>query len=214
MGDKKEGKSSQYFQTIARHFFEHRGAPFFLSSKELDLIAQWEKIGIPLRVVLEGMKKSLETSLFGIRKKGKIFSLSYCDYQVLKAFQQYRDRQVGKGERVKEREEKKKKAQAEVGRFLKTMPSQLFYLIDVYSRAQRVLSGKDVEEEELERLEGKIEELLFSRTTDQEKERVKKEVRREYGSRNEEDLAPIQKIKLVKFLREEYKIPYISLFYY
>jgi len=214
MINKGEGKRCHYFQTIARHFFEHRGAPFFLSSKELDLLARWEKMGIPLRVVLEGMRRSMEASRFGSKKRKKIFSLSYCDSQVLKAFQQYKDRKVGKSERIKEREEKKKKVKAEVDRFLKTVPSRVIYLRDIYSQARMVLSRKDFLEEELERLEEEIEELLFLRASDQEKERVKNELRREYGNTNEEDLASIWKIKLVKFLREEYKIPYISLFFY
>lgn len=52
---------SKYFQSIALHFFKHRGAPFFLSSKELDYIAGWEKMGIPLHVVLEGIERSFES---------------------------------------------------------------------------------------------------------------------------------------------------------
>lgn len=214
MSGKGEERRSQYFQTIARYFFEHRGAPFFLSSKELDLIAHWEKLGIPLRVVLEGMRRSFEGDKLRSKTKGKIFSLSYCDSQVLKAFQQYRERRVGKGEMVKERETKKKKAKAEVDRFLKTMPSRVIYLRDIYSQARRILSRKDFQEEELERLEEEIEELLFLRASDQEKERVKNEVRNEYGARGDEELTSIWRIKLIKLLREDNKIPYLSLFYY
>lgn len=214
MARKGDDKKSQYYQTIARHFFKHRGAPFFLSSKELDLIASWENMRIPLGVVLEGMRRSFQDSRLGQKRKGKILSLSFCDFQVLKAFEQYRERKVGKWEIVQEREEKKTRAKAEVERFLKALPSRLVFLRDIYSQAQTLLSKKDFEEEDLERLEDEIEELLSEKATDQEREKVRDEVCKEYEIKNEEDLSSIWKIKLVKFLREKYKIPYVSLFYY
>ncbi len=214
MTKKGNDKKSQYYQTIARHFFKHRGAPFFLSSKELDLIARWENMRIPLGVILEGMRRSLQDSRLGQKKKGKILSLSYCDFQVLKAFEQFKDRKVGKGEIVKEREVKKTRAKAEIERFLEALPSHLVFLRGAYSRARTLLSKKDFEEEELECLEEEIEELLSEKAADQEKKRVRDEVCKEYATKNDEELASILKIKLVKFLREKYKIPYVSLFYY
>ncbi len=77
-----------------------------------------------------------------------------------------------------------------------------------------MLSKSDFEEEELECLEEEIEELLSEKAADQEKKRVRDEVCKEYATKNDEELASILKIKLVKFLREKYKIPYVSLFYY
>ena len=205
---------SKYFQSIALHFFKHRGAPFFLSSKELDYIARWEKMEIPLHAVLEGIERSFESYRRKPGRKAKIQSLAFCDLQVLKAFEQERERKVGHKKRIVERHEKRDRARAEVERFLAKIPQQIGYLKEAYSLARKVLSKSHFDEEELERIEGKIEELLWKNSLDEEKERVKSGVLKDYEFKQEEEFERIFKIKLVKVLRDKYKIPYISLFYY
>lgn len=205
---------SRYFQSIARYFFKQRGAPFFLSSRELGCISGWETKEIPLPVVLEGIKIFFDNARKKTERKVKIKSLVFCDYHVLRAFEQYRDKKVGYKKRVKEREEKTEKAKAEVRRFQKTIPSQIRYLREAYSRAQEVLSQSHLDEEELEQIEDEIEELLWENSPDEEKNRIRREVIEEYKSQKEEEFLRIFKIKLVKFLRAKYKIPHISLFYY
>ena len=205
---------SKYFQSIALHFFKHRGAPFFLSSKELDYIARWEKMGIPLHVVLEGIERSFESYRRKPGRKTKIQSLAFCDLQVLKAFELDRERKVGHKKRIVERHEKRDRAKTEVERFLAKIPHQISYLKEAYSLAQKLLSQSHFDEEELERIEGKIEELLWKNSVDEEKERVKSGVLKDYEFKQEEEFERIFKIKLVKVLRDKYKIPYISLFYY
>lgn len=214
MGLAKDTKRSQYFQTIARHFFRYRGAPFFLSSQDLDLIARWERMKIPLRTVLEGMRKAFEKSPSKRRDKSKIFSLAFCQHQVLQAFEQYKERRVGKEELLPEKEEKRKKAKDKVETFLKDIPPRMNSLRDVYSRALVVLSGENPDEEELERLEEEIESLLLENSTDKEVDEVKRKTRREHDFTSVEEFFSIWRMKLVKRLRERYKIPYISLFYY
>jgi len=210
----KNNNKSQYFQTIARHFFKWRGAPFFLSSKELDLIVRWGKMGIPLRVVLEGIRKSFENSRPKRGKKGKIFSLLFCNFQVLKAFEQYKERRVGERGMMLGREKKREKAKAEIEKFLGFIPPRVSFLRENYFLAKKKLSRRDLKEEELERLEEEIEEILFKNSPNEEKEKVRSEVKREYEFRNEAEFSSVWKIKLVKLLREKYKIPYISIFYY
>jgi hypothetical protein len=205
---------SKYFQSIALHFFKHRGAPFFLSSKDLDYIGRWEKMGIPLHVVLEGIERSFEVYRRKPGKKAKIHSLAFCDLQVLNAFEQARERRVGHKKRIVERHEKRDRAKAEVERFLAEIPGHINYLKENYSLAQKVLSQGHLDEEELERIEGKIEELLWKNSADEEKERVKGEVLKDYEFKKEDEFERVFKIKLVKVLRDKYKIPYISLYYY
>jgi len=205
---------SKYYQSIALHFFRRRGAPFFLSSKELDYIARWEEMEIPLHVVLEGIERSIEIYKRKPGRKAKIQSLAFCDLQVLKAFEQDRERKVGHKKRIVERHEKRDRAKAEVERFLEKIPQQTSYLQEAYSLAQKVLSQSHFDEEKLERIEGKIEELLWKNSLDEEKERVKRRIAKDYKSKEEEEFERIFKIKLVKVLRDKYKIPYISLFYY
>ena len=210
----KDEDRSQYFQSIARHFLKSRGAPFFLSSKELDLIETWEKMKIPLQVVLEGIDRAIDKNRLKRVRKRKILSLAFCNLQVLKAFEQFRDRRVGAKIKVVGEEEKREKAKAEVARFLDNIPCEIDYLREVFSQVLRLLSLKNVNEEELEQREREIETLLFEKSLNTEKEEVKKKILAEYEFAEEEELQRIFKLRLLKHLREMYKIPYVSLYYY
>jgi len=211
---RKNEQRSEYFQSIARYFFKQRGAPFFLSSTELNLVEKWEKMEIPLFVVLEGIKRAFDNYIRKPGRKTKIQTLAYCENQVLNAFDQYRDRRVGGERERKGRIEKRNRARAEIKKFLDTLPGQIGYLKDAYSRAQRLLSHRHVDEEELERIEGEVEGLIWEHSSEEERERVKTDVRAEYKIKEKEEFLRILRMKLVKALRDRYKIPYISLFYY
>jgi hypothetical protein len=211
---KKNKDRSEYFQSIARYFFRQRGAPFFLSSRELELVAKWEKMEIPLPVVLEGIKRAFESYMRKPGKKTRIQTLAFCERQVFKAFDQHRERRVGSERNRVERTEKRKRAKAEIKSFLGNLPEQIGYLREAYSSAQRLLSRSLVQEEKLEQIEGEVEELIRKHSSTEEKDRVKKDVYSEYKVADDEEFSKIFKIKLVKAVRERYKIPYISLFYY
>jgi hypothetical protein len=210
----KNEKRSRYFQSISRHFLKLRGAPFFLSSKELDLIETWEKMKIPLPVVLEGIDRAFEKERLKRVRRRTILSLGFCNLQVLKAFEQFRDRRVGTRNKVVGKEEKKKKAKAEVKRFLENIPSEIDYLRESFSQVLRLLSLKYIDEEELEQKEREIEVLLFEKSSSPEKEEVKGKILAEYEFVEEEEFQRIFKLRLLKHLRERYKIPYVSLYYY
>jgi len=171
-------------------------------------------MGIPLHVVLEGVERSFEIHKRKTGRKAKIQSLAFCDIQVIKAFEQERERKVGHKKRIVERRAKRDRAKVEVERFLGKIPPQISYLKEAYSLAQKELSQSHFDEEELERIEDKIEELLWRNSLDEEKKRVKKRVAKDYEFKEKEEFERIFKIKLVKVLRDKYKIPYISLFYY
>lgn len=211
---RKDQDRSEYFQSIARYFFKQRGAPFFLSSRELELVSKWENSQIPLPVVLEGIKRAFETYKRKSGTKSRIQTLSFCEHQVLDAFGRYRERRVGSERMRIERKEKRKLAKAEIKTFLEDLPEQVGYLREAYSRAQRLLSRSSVEEEKLEQIEGEVEELIRENSSIEEKERIKKSVYSEYNVADNEEFSRIFKIKLVKTIRDRYKIPYISLFYY
>jgi len=210
---RKEKARNRYFQEIAHEFLKSRGAPFFLSSKDLDLIAAWEKTGIPLRVVLEGLKRTFEDDKVKPGARRKILSLAFCKHQVLRAFEQHRERKVGAPTKGKERDKKQKKIKDEIQKFLRDIPPALSYLNDIYTRALKVLSRGKVAEEELERLEEEIEELLLKNCPQEEKKRLEKEILTKHPHR-EEEIFSIYKTRMVKFLRKTYKIPYISFYYY
>lgn len=210
----KDQKRIEYFQSIARYFLKLRGAPLFLSSRELDLVARWEEMGIPLPVVLEGIEKSFASYRKQGGRKQKIQSMAYCTHHVLRAYEQYRDRKVGSRKKKVERDEKRKRAKAEVRRFLLSLPFQVNYLKESYSRAQNLLWRRPVNEEELERIEEEVEELIWKNSPEDEKEAAKEELWTEHKFKNQDEFQQAFKIKLVKVLRDKYKIPYISLFYY
>lgn len=164
-------------------------------------------MSIPLHVVLEGMSMAFEGYRPGKKQRGKVFSLSFCQHSVARAFEQYKERRVGKRKTPSHWEEKRRKARTEVKKFLKTLPAEAGFLKEAYSRAYELLSQTPVEEEELERLEEKIEGLLF-RSFPFEKPKDEQDAKDETGPTS------FQKIEWVKRIREKYRIPYISLFYY
>lgn len=170
-------------------------------------------MGIPLRVVLEGMRRAFGNYGSKPHKKEKVISLSYCHNQVVKAFEQHRERRVGKGGIASDREKKREMVRTEVKRFLKAHPSEISFLEDVYSQAYELLSRGHLEEDELERLDDEVERLLLENFP--EETEGKRPVSDGEGGegRSDQQLA-VWNLKRVKQWREKYRIPYISLFYY
>jgi hypothetical protein len=205
---------SRYFQTIAREFLERRGAPFFLSSKDVALVAGWERRGIPLQTVLEGIKRSFSSGRGKPRPRSKVQTLAYCEPEVLRAFAQHRERRVGRTHKVNARLQKAAKLRTEVQRFLDGLPSQVACLRPLFEQARELLSLAEVEEEKLETLEEEVEERLFCGSPVEFRQRLADEIRSESGGRKKDELESILRTKVIKCLRDEHMIPYLSLFYY
>lgn len=206
-------KRSRYFQEIARAFFDLRGAPFVLSSKDQMTIATWEEEGVPLTIVLEGLRRAFD----GYRKQnpeGKMPALSFCHHEVMKAFEEYRERRVGRARKVVSREEKRKRVWAEVERFRRELPSRWNHLQPILDEALRLLSGPAVVEEELERLEEKLEAVLLEQAPEEEKVEVRRWVLAELSGRRQAGFEQAYSIRLVKSLRQKLKIPHFPLYYY
>ena len=53
---------SEYYRRIAKEFLQRRGAPFFLSPRDMAVIAGWEARRVPLAAVLEGIDRAFERS--------------------------------------------------------------------------------------------------------------------------------------------------------
>lgn len=207
-------EQSLYFQKIARHFLAWRGAPFFLSAKDLALISAWEEAGCPLPVVLEGIDKAFENHRLRQPKADKILSLSFCDRQVSKAFEQYRDRKVGGGRTVTSRQDKRRRLQAEIKKFLARLPSEALFLEAIFHEALEKLAGPDFADEELEDLDEKVDGRLLAMADQDDMDKVKKEILAEGRRLAGDELARVRDIKLVRRLRERLRIPHLSLFYY
>ncbi len=205
---------SRYFQTIARAFLERRGAPFFLSSKDVALVAGWERMGIPLQMVLEGIERSFSSGQRKPQPRSKVQTLAYCEPEVLRAFAQHRERRVGRTHKVNARLRKAAKLRTEVQRFLDRLPSQVAYLRPLFEQARELLSLAEVEEEKLETLEEEVEERLFCGSPLEFRQRLADEIRSESGVRKKDELESILRTKVIKCLRDEHMIPHLSLFYY
>ncbi|MBE0460840.1 MAG: hypothetical protein IBX60_04315 [Candidatus Aminicenantes bacterium] len=207
-------KKSQYFQTIARYYMELRGAPFFLSPKEMDLVDRWERKGIPLRVAIEGIKNAFDVRQKVSRSKKSIFSLSFSHPHVMKSFALYQERKVGGRSKPVMAETQRSKIMEAVKGFLNALPIQVAYLKQVYIQVRNILSKEDLDEKELEELEERIEGLIVQNADEEVMKCMKKEVKVEYELESGDEFNRILRIKLVKHTREKYKIPYVSSFYY
>lgn len=209
---RRQKEQDRYFQTVARRYYQLRGAPFFLSPRELILIESWNEYGIPLPVVLEGMKMAYESYRSRPHKKGKTFSLAFCHDHVVKSFSQHKERKVGKRGKILDQPDKSEKVRVECERFLQNIPTQAVYLKEIFIRILDEFSEGKTDENRLEQFEEEIEALIVENADAEEKEEVRGEIRVEWSGREEWDR--IYQLSLIKRVRERNKVPYVSPFYY
>jgi hypothetical protein len=79
-----------YFEAIEAAFNRRRGAPHLLSPRDWSLVGTWQREGVPLRIVLQGIENCFDA--FERRGPGprRINSLSYCRQEVLSLHDLYR----------------------------------------------------------------------------------------------------------------------------
>jgi hypothetical protein len=210
----KDGKARQvYYQTIARYLFELRGAPFFLSPREMEALGRWEERGIPLEAVLDGLKLAYER----FRKKPggrKKLTLVFCEPQVLQSFDQHQERRVGTRRNVFSQDEKLSRLRQVITEFLDGFPEEIDCLNDLFIHVAAELAKGDCDEERLELYDQQVEKLLLDFASRSEKETVAAELMAEHPVQDREELERLVRIKLLKNFRDRYKIPHLSLFYY
>ena len=204
---------SEYYQTIAREFFRRRGAPFFLSPKDIALIAHWEKMKAPLDTVLEGMEMAFENFRKGGRS-AKILTIGFCEVQVMKAFGRHAERKAGGARKIVHRDEKRKKLILEIERFLGAAPPGFVDLKPSFERALVLVRTVGAGEEELERIDDRVDEALRRGASPEEKEALRRETVAEFAGKRGLDLDEVVRTRLAKALRDRHKVPYVSLFYY
>ncbi len=210
---RSDEETSRYFQAVTRIFLEHRGAPFFLSAREVENIKEWKNIGIPLQIVREGIEDCFVTQGRRPGRKNKISSLAFCHPFVLRGYKAYKERKVGGKRKPVCRENKRKKLKKAVEGFLAICPDSLPDIRQVFSRALNLITqGSD--EELFEDLESEAEALVSGMVSEAERELIRKEVMAEFGDRNAQERERIQDLKLIKHVREKYAIPHISLYYF
>jgi uncharacterized protein (UPF0335 family) len=83
----------------------------------------------------------------------------------------------------------------------------------MFSGVKKMLS-QGIDEGSLEQIEEKVERLLIRIAPDSEKTEIRNEVKEEYTDKKEQEHARIFELKIIKHMRDRYKIPHISLYYY
>ncbi|MEW5767607.1 MAG: hypothetical protein AB1797_08290 [bacterium] len=90
-----------YLKEVEDYFVKQKGRGLILSPNDLMLIKGWQEKGLPLEVVLKGIKRTFENLKDGARR---ITGLSYCQPEILRVWDEYRESKVG-SVKVKEEEE-------------------------------------------------------------------------------------------------------------
>ncbi|MBM3295523.1 MAG: hypothetical protein FJY82_13520 [Candidatus Aminicenantes bacterium] len=207
---------ARYFREISGAFLRRRGAPFFLSPKDLALVEAWEKEGVPLAAVLEGIDKAFERRPGGTRLRGKILSLAFCQAAVRRSFDQHRERGTG-GRRPPAASglaAKTARAAAAVDEFLALPGGVPEFLKEVFLEARRELAGPAPAGERLESLDERVDALLAGASAPADREAAEREVRLGHGGLPAAERAAAAATLLVKTLRRKFRVPYLSLFYY
>jgi hypothetical protein len=81
---------ADYYQTVEEYFVSRRGDPLFLSNTEWNLVRKWRLAGLPLRVVLRGVRDALDGHAHGWSRERKVRSLAYCAAEVEAAGERWR----------------------------------------------------------------------------------------------------------------------------
>jgi hypothetical protein len=71
-----------YYQAVEEYFVSRRGDPLFLSNADWNLVRRWRLAGLPLRVVLRGIRDALDAHALGWSRDRKVGSLAYCAREV------------------------------------------------------------------------------------------------------------------------------------
>ena len=71
-----------YYQAVEEYFVSRRGEPLMLSNADWHLVRKWRIAGLPLRVVLRGIRDALDAHAHGWSRDRKVRSLSYCTQEV------------------------------------------------------------------------------------------------------------------------------------
>ena len=67
---------ADYYQTVEEYFVSRRGDPLFLSNAEWNIVRQWRLAGLPLRIVLRGIRDALDAHALGWNRERKVKSLA------------------------------------------------------------------------------------------------------------------------------------------
>ncbi len=87
---------AEYYQTVQDVFVSHRGDPLWISNADWFRVRGWRVRGVPLRIVLRGIRDAFEGHAQSWARARKVASLSYCEAHVEAAIDRWQ-RALGEG---------------------------------------------------------------------------------------------------------------------
>jgi len=230
-----------YFTEIEEYFWRKRGSHLLVSPLDWAIMETWQKAGVPLEAVLNGIDRAFESYGRSRRGAGKpLKSLAYCTDAVLEAAEEHQEAAAGKAEGAKggqkaepfPREDLKNyfarnlellraaiEAQSGNSVLVRTLEDSISGL---QTCSLRLGSPGPLDVEDLERrltvLDERIHAGLLLHADDETMLRFRREMdsalavyRRKMKA---EQLALVEKQYLQKRLLEEFRLPRMSLFYF
>lgn len=82
MSGEEQAEEAAYYQAVEDYFVSRRGDPLILSNADWNLVRRWRQAGLPLRVVLRGVRDAMDSHLLGWSRDRKVGSLAYCAREV------------------------------------------------------------------------------------------------------------------------------------
>ncbi len=226
-----------YFTEIENAFVRRRGRHLLLSPVDWALIEEWEKQGVPLKIVLATIDEIFDQVEADPKRSGSVRTLSYCKGAVESRYRTWLESQVGgngSGNGDPVREEPQDGSSQESGYRIE-LASAAEKLIVLSSKSEgpfaealanaglrlKALSSEyfsgDSLEVELEHLDEAIDTAILANAAGKEIEELKDRIRSEIGERsaamNESTYTRTEDLLLRKYLREASGIPRLGLFY-
>ncbi|MFC2157824.1 hypothetical protein ACFLT9_08310 [Acidobacteriota bacterium] len=178
------------------------------------MIKSWEDQSIPLRVVLDGLRQFFSRSSFRSHRSRGAVPLTRCNRAVLAAFELYKTRRVGEKQPKRNQKDKHALIKKEILVFLTTLPKEISSITQDFEAVLEILGSGGGDEEELDRIEDRIDKNLLSFADKDLRIRIKEEVIQEYEKASPQEQDRIFRLKLTRYLREMYRVPHVSPFYY
>jgi len=228
-----------YFTEIEEYFWKKRGSHLLVSPLDWAIMETWQKAGVPLDAVFKGIDSAFESYGRSRRGAGKpLKSLAYCTDAVLAAAEQVQETAAGKapaGSASKPSPFELAELHqyflrnAELLRAAAKAHAEKLALVTLWEEALRGLesciaaldSPGPLDVEDIERRLTVLDERIHAGMLMYAGEELQLRLRREMDDAlsvyrrkmKAEQLAMVEKQYLQKRLREEFRVPRLSLFY-
>lgn len=226
-----------YFTEIEETFIRRRGKNLLLSPLDWALIETWQERGVPLHIILRGIERVFDTIDKQPNRKRSVKSLFYCKEEIEAQYAEWLESQVGATEAESRESRVESEKSSESNLFSReTIEAHLLKVSEDLTAARETadgdlrevlerVSGRLAElgtnyqtaeslEESLEKLDALIDEtLLKCSETVQLKPQIEKQIASYRGKMDAEVFQRTFDLMLLKRLREDAKIPRLSLFY-